>query len=143
MSLKQTIINRCKADCSEKIQSCLLAVGQYQELLDQYTKRALLPGDAERLLVHLREQPLNDTSPSALEARAEGIARVQAIADSPTIQFNAKRCVDAAFTKLEAPLLELEAAAAKSLEKQLAELVEAERTFAAGYGLPHFNTPIT
>jgi hypothetical protein len=143
MSLKETIIERCKADCAEQIQSCLLAVGQYRELLAQYTKRALLPGEAERLLVHLREQPLSDNSPAALESHAEIIARVQAIVDSPTIQFNAKRCADAAFLKLAAPLLKLEEAAAASLEKQLAELVEAECNFAAGYGLPHFNTPIT
>jgi hypothetical protein len=140
---KNTIIERCKAECAEEIQACLQAIEQYQELLADYTKRSLLPGDAKRLLGHLSEQQLSDNSPASLESHAEAIARVQAIVDSPTIQFNAKRCVEAAFANLRAPVLKVEEAAVASIQKQLAELIEAERAFAAGYGLPHFKTPVT
>jgi hypothetical protein len=141
--LQKTIVERLKAECAEEIQSLSRAVGNYQELVAEYGRRALLPGNAQRLVAHLREHMPSDNSPAALEAHAAIIAKAQAIVDSPTLQFNAKRAVDAAFTQLEGPVLKLEAAATASLNKILAEMFAAETSFAAGYELPHFDTPIT
>jgi hypothetical protein len=143
LSLKQTIVERCRAECAQQIQSVVLAHKEYQELIGQYAKRALFPGDAERLLAHLREQPLSDNSPAGIEAHAETLGRLQAICSNPTLQTDALRAANSAFEKLKAPVLALEESAAASLGKQLAEIVEAERTFQAGYGLPYFETPVS
>jgi hypothetical protein len=107
------------------------------------SSKCLLPGEAARMLTHLSENPLSDPSPEKLISHAEIMSGLRAIKENPSVSFEACRAVNQLYLQAEGPVMELVQAAGKSLEKQVAELVEVERAFFAAYGLPRAQTAIS
>ena len=74
---------------------------------------------------------------------AQTLSNLRAISENPSVQHNAGRAVNAKFLAAEGIFQELEIAAEKSFDAQIAELGTAEREFFAGFGLPHETTAVT
>jgi hypothetical protein len=142
-NLKEAIWAHVRSECGAEIQACSEAVQKHQELLGEYSRRSMLPGQAEAMVKHLSERALENPNPDMLQAHATVLAGLQAIANNPSVQFEACRAVNKLYLAAEGPVLALVEAATAMLEKQVAALVDAERTFLAGYGFPHEATAIS
>ena len=143
INLKESIWARVRSDCSAEIHACLLAIKEHQDLISQFTERSLLPGQADAMILKLSGDHLRDPSADRLVAHARILADLKAIAGSATVQHNARRAVNGKFLEAEPAMVALEKAVAESLDRQTAELVEAERVFFAGYGLPQEPTGVS
>jgi hypothetical protein len=143
INLKESIWARVRSECSAEIHACLLAIKEHRDLIEEYTRRSLLPGQAEALLKKLSDDPLQDPTAERLEAHALILSKLRAVKENTTVQLNAKRAANIKFMEAEPAMVALEAAATASLDRQTAELVEAERVFFAGYGLPPEPTAVS
>ena len=137
INLKESIWARVRSECSAEIAACSVAIKKHRELLDEYSRRSMMPGQAGAMVKHLSEKALENPNPEMLQAHANILAGLQAIAQNPSVQFEACRAVNKLYIAVEGPVLALVQAATDSLDKQIAELVEIERVFLAGYGFPH------
>ena len=137
INLKESIWARVRSECAAEIDACSVAIKKHRELLDEYTRRSMMPGQAGAMVKHLSEKALENPNPEMLQAHANILAGLQAIAQNPSVQFEACRAVNKLYIAVEGPVLALVQAATDSLDKQIAELVEIERVFLAGYGFPH------
>src|ERR1035437_9784124 len=143
INLKESIWTRVRSECAAEITACYVALMEHGSLVEEYERLGLLPGVAAALLKKLSEEPLNDATPDRLEAHALILSKLRSIADSPSVQFNARRVLNAKFLAAGPAILAMENAVAMSLDRQTAELVEAERTWFAQYGLPQEPTAVS
>ena len=142
-NLAEQIWQRVRSEAAEQIRACTIAIEEHRKLFDELTRRGLLPGAAKLLLQHFSEQPISDSSPAGLESRAEILAKLRVIEQSPVLQFEACRSVNAVYLQAETAVIALVQAATKSLDTQIAELIEVERSFLSGFGCPHEATGIS
>jgi hypothetical protein len=142
-NLTATIWTRVRSESAAEIADCSVALKEHRSLVEEYTRRSLLPGQAEAMLKKLSEESLQDPTAERLEAHALILSKLRAIAENLTVQGNARRAVNAKFMEAEPAILAMEKAVAASLDRQTAELVEAERAFFAGYGLPQEQTAVS
>jgi hypothetical protein len=142
-NLREEILARIRAECDAQIQACRKAIQAHRSLVEEMSAKCLLPGEAARMLTHLSENPLSDPSPDRLQAHAEILSGLRAVAQNPSVSFEAARAVNRLYLEAEPAVTALALAAAQSLENQVAELIEVERVFLAGYGFPHEATAIS
>ena len=142
-NLTAKIWTRVRSECAAEIAACCVAIKEHRSLVEEYTRRSLLPSQAEAMLKKLSEEPLNDATPDRLEAHALILSKLRAIAENLTVQGNARRAVNAKFMEAEPAILAMEKAVATSLDRQTAELVEAERAWFEQWGLPYEPTAVS
>jgi len=143
INLRENIWARVRSECAAEVRACALAIKEHHDLIEEYTRRSLLPGQATALLQKLSDEPLQDCTPERAEAHALILSKLRAIKENVTVQTNAQRAVNVKFMEAEPAILAMEKAVAQSLDRQTAELVEAERAFFAGYGLTHEQTAVS
>lgn len=143
INLRETIWARLRTECAAEIKACFLAIKGHQDVIDELTQRNLLPGQAEAMLKYLSENRLENPTPDRLEAHALILSKLKGIAQSPAVQFEAKRQANMKFLEVEPFIVAMESAVEASLDKQIAELVDAERAWFNNYGLPHEETAVS
>jgi hypothetical protein len=142
-NLKESIWQHVRSECGAEINACSEAVQKHEALREEYSRRSMLPGQAEAMVKHLSERALENPNPDMLQAHATILAGLQALAQNPSVQFEACRAVNKLYLAAEGPVLALVQAATTTLDKQISELAEVERSFLAGYGFPYEATAIS
>jgi hypothetical protein len=142
-NLKESIWQHVRSKCSAEAQACSEAVQKHEALREEYSRRSMLPGQAEAMVKHLSQKALDNPAPDMLQAHANVLAGLQAISQNPSVQFEACRAVNRLYLAAEGPVLALVEAATAALGVKVAELAEVERNFLAGYGFPYEATAIS
>jgi hypothetical protein len=142
-NLKESIWKHVRSECGAEVQACSEAIKKHSDLLDEYSRRSMLPGQADAMVKHLSERALENPNPDMLQAHANVLAGLQAIAHNPSVQFEACRAVNKLYLAAEGPVLALVEAATAALDVQVAELAEVEKNFLAGFGFPYEATAIS
>jgi hypothetical protein len=142
-NLRESLWSRVRSECAPEIRAAFDAIKEHQGVIDELTRRSLLPGLAEAMLRHLSENPMENPTPERIEAHAEILAKLKAIASNPSVQFEARRQANLKYLTVEPFITAMETAVEASLDRQICELVKAETDFLADYGLPHEQTAIS
>jgi hypothetical protein len=142
-NLRETIWARVRSECADEIRACHAAIQTHQDLVGELTRRSLLPGQAEAMLKHLSENAMDNPTPDRIEAHAEILAKLKAIASNPSVQFEAKRQANGKFLEVEPFIEAMEKAAEASLDRQISELQAVEAEFFSRYGLPPEETAVS
>src|ERR1035437_3569196 len=69
-NLTATIWTRVRSESAAEIADCSVALKEHRSLVEEYTRRSLLPGQAEAMLKKLSEESLQDPTAERLEAHA-------------------------------------------------------------------------
>lgn len=142
-NLRETIFARVRSECAAEIQQAFHAIQSHQSVISDLSRRSLLPGQAEAMLKHLSENPMENPTPDRLEAHAEILGKLKAIASNQSVQFEAKRQANTKFLEVEPFIEAMERAVEASLDLQITELETAETEFFSRYGLPHDETAVS
>src|ERR1035441_56379 len=114
INLKESIWARVRSECSAEIAACSVAIKKHRELLDEYSRRSMMPGQAGAMVKYLSERALEDPNPERLQAHANILAGLQAVAQNQSVQFEACRAVNKLYIAVEGPVLALVQAATDS-----------------------------
>ncbi len=142
-NLRETIWARVRSECASEIRAAFDAIREHQDLISELTSRSLLPGQAEAMLKYLSGNPMENPTPDRIEAHAEILAKLKAVASNPSVQFEARRQANSKFLEVEPFLAAMETAAESSIDRQISELVKIETEFFSGYGFPWEETAIS
>ena len=142
--LRAQLWGAARLECAAECAAVAAAIAEQQSLHKELSDKCLLYGQAREMLEAMRRTHGEENpTPERLLFHAQTLANLQAIEQNPSVQHNAGRAVNSKFLAAEGIFQELEIAAEKSFDAQIAELVTAERAFFAGFGLPHESTAIS
>ena len=142
-NLREEILARIRVECAGQIEACRKVIQAHRSLVEEMSAKCLLPGESARMLKHLSENPLSDPTTDRLLAHAEILSSLRAIAQNPSVSFEACRSVNKLYLEAEPAVNALVLAAIKSLDGQITELIRAETDWLASYGFPHEATAIS